>query len=227
MTDDRRTDARLRELYARTLHEPGKQPSDRCPTPEAMLALVRGEMDEASRLATLDHVMSCAECSREFELLRAIDRASGESAGSNAGDGTSGLSAARRRSTLRRYAPLALAASLLIAAGVLTRNVWRESPDVTRGETAAVTLVAPPDEMQTGAPIAFVWRPIPDAFRYEIEVLDAAGNVAYAETTSDTVVTLPAGRLAAGSDYRWMVRATTGAGDQLVSAIRRLRIRRE
>jgi hypothetical protein len=70
VTEARLTDARLRDLYARGLHTPDERRG--CPDADTMLALVRGEGAEEQRLATIDHVMSCEACSREFELLRAL-----------------------------------------------------------------------------------------------------------------------------------------------------------
>ena len=49
-----------------------------CPAPEAIEAMVRREGAEADRLRLLDHVMGCAHCAEEFELLRSVHRASGE-----------------------------------------------------------------------------------------------------------------------------------------------------
>ena len=218
MTDSRLTDAKLRDLYARALHAPDGRKG--CPDPGAIHALVRGEGDENQRLDMLDHVMSCEECSREFELLRAIDRASAENAGSVP---TTNVRPIGRQVSWRRYAPLALAASIIIAAvvGLFGRDAGR---DVIRGDQAAVVLVAPATEVQQGAQVQFAWRPIVDALRYELEVLDATGNAAYSATTTDTTAMLAGTTLTPG-DYRWWVRTVTGAGDQRASGMRLLRVR--
>ena len=75
--------ARLQELYARRVARQGTAPG--CPTPEAILALVRREGGEHERLATLEHVMSCAACHREYEWLQAVDEAAVEAGGEPAG----------------------------------------------------------------------------------------------------------------------------------------------
>jgi hypothetical protein len=205
------------------LAKSGGQEDDRCPAPDEMLALLHGEGGEEERLATLDHVMACNECSREFELLDVLNRESG------AARERAGVVPLRRRASWRRYAPVALAASLLIVVGVgvLSRDAGRDAGDVTRGDLTTVTLIAPATEVQEGAPLEFVWSPIPDALEYRLEVLDASGNVAYSATTSDTTVTASQANLTPGTDYRWWVRVATRAGDQRLSEIRRLRVRRE
>jgi hypothetical protein len=193
-----------------------------------MLALVRVEGSEEERLATLDHVMACGDCGREFELLRAIDRAAEEN---EQGIATRDdrVVALRERARWRRFAPYAVAASMLIVAavGVLTREAWRGGPGLTRGASMEIMLVGPPLEVRGGTPLTFVWRSMPDAFRYELEVINATGAVVHAETSSDTVVTMAGDRLTPGGEYRWWVRASTGAGPQRASEVRRLRVRRE
>lgn len=73
------SDERLRTTYDRMLTFRAETSSDRtaCPPVERLGALVRREEDEESRLALLDHVMSCPFCQAEFELLRIAARASG------------------------------------------------------------------------------------------------------------------------------------------------------
>lgn len=219
------TDEGLRELYERALTERGVPERAGCVSPAAILALVRREGAEEQRLATLDHVLACAACRGEFELLRAIELA-GEQAGV--------VSAPARRSWAnrgwRQVAPLALAASVLLAVGV---GVWQrvgrhEGPEVERGVPDAVTLVAPAADATASAPVSFVWRAVPGARRYQLEVLDAGGTPVYALSTGDTVVTLPdMRRLARGAEYRWWVRASDDAGFQRASPMRRLRMRGE
>jgi hypothetical protein len=134
-----------------------------------------------------------------------------------------GVTPMRRPASWRRYAPLALAASIIVALGVslLDRDVGR---DVLRGDATSVALVGPQIEVQAGLPVEFTWRHVADALRYELEVLDATGNVVYSATTADSTAMAPGASLIAG-DYRWWVRASTRTGDQRVSEMRRLRVR--
>ena len=223
MAHERLTDDGLRELYERALTERGAPDRAGCVSPAAILAIVRREGGDEQRLATLDHVLACTACRREFELLRAIEVA-GEQAGA--------VSAPARRSSAtrgrRQIAPLALAASVLLAVGF---GVWQrvgrhDGPEVERGAPDAVTLVAPAADAAASVPVSFVWRAVPGARRYELEVLDAGGTPVYALTTADTVVTLPdVRRLAPGAEYRWWVRVSDDAGSQRASPMRRLRMR--
>ena len=242
VTDTHLEDARLRALYERMLGARSVGVREGCASPEAILALVRREGTEEARLATLDHVMSCSDCAREFELLRAIEDVGGSSVAAERGVvepvATLGSAPERRGRLLpdrapaawRRYTPLALAASLVLALGL--GIVWRESRPgnggVMRGE-AAVTLIAPATEVRSSASgVPFVWRPVPGAVRYELELLDTAGGVTFSATTRDTTITLADGRrLAPDAEYRWWVRAIDAAGAQRSSAMRRLRVRIE
>jgi hypothetical protein len=80
------SDRRLRQSYDRLLAIRAEIGGDRtgCPPVESIRALVRREEDEDTRLALLDHVMSCPFCQPEFELLRAVQRASGPEPGPGA-----------------------------------------------------------------------------------------------------------------------------------------------
>jgi hypothetical protein len=207
------SDDRLRELYAIAQAGRPAGPGGEHPAPEAIAALVRREGPEDGRLATLDHVMSCADCRRDFDLLRAVERAGVES-------GATGRSG--RRAWLM---PAALAASFLLAVG-LGRTVLRSGgDDTTRGDDrGAVTLVQPGREARAGDSLTFSWRAVPGASRYEIEVLNAGGGVVASAATTDTTISSEATRLLPPGDYRWWVRATTPDARALRSAIRPLRL---
>ena len=236
------TEARLRALYQHALaaRGGGDATRERCPSPEAMLALVRREGPEEERLATLDHVMSCDACRRELDLLRAIEAAGAETMRTS---GAATASEARPRDRpaaapasvipwKRVVVPLALAASLLLAVGVGVRERFGRPdmppPDVARGESGEVRLLAPAAgaSVAAGAPVTFAWRPDPLARRYVLEVLDAGGRAVLADTTADTTVTLrDASRLTSGAGYRWWVRALGAGGAQRASAVRALSVR--
>ena len=208
------SDERLRELYAATLASGRTRVGEVHPSPEALAALARREGPEADRLATLDHVMSCADCKRDFALLRSVERAGVES-------GAAGRAGARRGWLL----PAALAASFLLAVGI-GRSVLQSRDDTVRGDASAsaVTLVQPGPEAAAGDSLSFVWRPVPGARRYELELLDAGGAVAALATTSDTAAALPAARTLPPGNYRWWVRATTSDARTLHSPLRPLRL---
>src|SRR3954470_17091787 len=138
------SDERLRELYATAVRGRTARPGGEHPAPEAIAALVRREGAEEARLATLDHVMSCAECRRDFDLLSAVERAGLESG------------AAARAGTRRSWLiPAALAASLLIAIG-LGRTLVRPADDITRGGGgSAIVLVQPAAAAVAGDSLVF------------------------------------------------------------------------
>jgi hypothetical protein len=205
------SEARLQELYAQALAR-RTGPAEDCVPPEELLALVRQQGDEARRLQTLDHVMGCAACHREFELLRALETAGGGS-----------REPVTVRSISRRILHLALAASVLLAisVGLMVRN--RES-DVPRGGGSALVLLTPAAEVAPAQPVTFSWRPFPGTQRYRLELLDRNGAAVFSQLTPDTSLTLPPELLPPGSSYRWWVRDAT-PGSPIASSLRALRIR--
>ena len=205
------SDDRLREFYATALTGQSAGAAGEHPSPEALAELVRREGSEEARLITLDHVMSCADCRRDFDLLRSVERAGDESRG-----------AGGRRAWL---VPAALAASVLLAVGV-GRTVLRSAgDDTTRGDGhGAVVLVQPGREARAGDPVTFAWHAVPGASRYELELLDAGGGVLASAATTDTAVFPAATRALPPGDYRWWVRATTPDARALRSVLRPLRL---
>lgn len=207
------SDERLRELYATAQAGGIGGAGGEHPSPELIAALVRREGPEGTRLATLDHVMSCPECHREFDLLRAVERA--------AADGGASARPAARRAWLM---PAALAASVLLAVGVGQAVLRSGGDETSRGGGEAVTLVQPGREAPAGDALTFSWHAVPGASRYELELLDAGGGVVASAATTDTTVTPPAARGLPPGDYRWWVRTTTSDARALRSVLRPLRL---
>jgi hypothetical protein len=205
-------DQELRAIYGSVMTSSARGRRSPCPEPEAILALIRLEGPEETRLATLDHVMTCADCRSEFDLVRSI-----ELAGAEAG--------AAARPGRRWMAPLALAASVLLAV-VIGRYVLPRAPerDVVRsGAEERLTLLAPPPDATTGSPLLFAWHPIAGAGRYRLEVMNAAGEVVLEAETADTAIVLQSAADLAAGEYQWWVGATAPADAR--SALRLLRLR--
>ncbi|HVL17205.1 MAG TPA: hypothetical protein VM387_04390, partial [Gemmatimonadales bacterium] len=172
---------------------------------------VRREGDEAARLATLDHAMSCGECRTELDLLRTVEEA-GVRSGAVAAPG-------RRRWMM----PAALAATLLVAVG-LGRVALKPSEDTVRSDDATrVELVAPGAEVPAGAPVSFAWRPVEGASRYRLEVLNESGDLAIEAETHDTMLTSDSAASLAPGTYQWWVIALSPAPGPR-SELRRLRV---
>ncbi len=205
-------DGRLRAAYGAALRS-GIAGGDTHASPEAIAALVRREGPESERLATLDHVMSCFDCRRDFDLLRAVEQAGRQ------------VGAARTSARPTWLMPAALAASVLVAVG-LGRLVLKPAGDeVTRGvEAGAPTLLSPPAEVAAGGAITFVWSSAPGARKYIVEMLDAGGGVVASAETTDTTATPRATSTLPAGDYTWWVRATTLDARTLRSPVRPLRL---
>jgi hypothetical protein len=205
------SDERLRELYTAALA--GRPGDGTHPAPEALAALARRAGPETDRLATLDHVMSCPQCRRDFDLLRTVGRA-----GADAGVASHG---ALRRSW---FMPAAVAASLLLAVG-LGRQLLRHPDETTRGgPAAAVVLIEPGPELAAGQPVTFAWQAVAGAGRYELELLDSSGAVAASAATVDTSASPPTAQALPPGEYHWWVRALLADSRTIRSPLRPLRL---
>ena len=206
------SDERLREIYAGLMASRAGTRTEPCPEPEAILALVRREGAEEARLATLDHVMSCAECRAELDLLRSL-----ELAGAQTG--------AAERPARRWLAPAALAASVLLAVivGRFALPGGNERDVMRSGAGDRVTLLAPPDEAAAGGPLLFAWHPIPGAGRYRLEVMTRDGEMVLEAETADTAILMRSAADLAPGEYQWWV-AATAPGASPRSALRPLHL---
>jgi hypothetical protein len=207
---------RLQKLYAsRVAGRTGGEPHA---SPDAILAVVTRETSEEERLATLEHVMACAECHREYEWLTAVNEAGLEAQGTGA---------ASPRRAWWRGAPMAMAASLLVAvgAGLVLSGVLRTGDDRERGASGDIALVGPGNQVSDKGPITFAWHAVAGVSRYVLEVQRTDGSVAIADTTADTSATVTdMTRLRPDSAYRWWVREVTDGSEPRSSVFRDLRL---
>jgi len=210
-------DEALRAAYEPTLRESTTTHGPDCPTETELLSAVRGAGDEAERLRVLDHALKCPACRRELALLHAVS--SGEPRAASGGI---------RDLSWNRWRPVALAASLLLAAGLagVFRLRTRGVEDIARaGAAAGPVLVMPVNgaAVRSGL-IRFVWRPIPGVMQYTLEVDATDGTVLFSSPTRDTTFTAPIAPTAVGEN-RWLIRAKLQDGSEKRSETWVLRVR--
>jgi hypothetical protein len=207
-------DEELRAAYATRAPDAAHSPN--CPSGEELLAAIRGTGPNVDRLRVLDRAMRCEACRRELALLRAVSEPA----------------AAQRPSVKpyawRRWAPLAAAASIVLVVGLIgiQRLFNGADNDVVRaGGSGEPVLLAPASGSAVApGPVTFIWRPLPSALRYTLEIAAADGTVLGSTPTADTtaIALLSA---APNAEHRWWVRAHLDDGSERRSQTRLLRVR--
>jgi len=194
-------DEELSSLYRRALEDADGVPGSECPSPERLQAVAEGEAAHGERLSVMDHVSRCLRCQRDLALL-------GQVAGT------------RPRSRPSEGAMWLAAAATVVLAFVGLRVVgpWGGEAPVYRGDESIVTTVSPRGEVTAAAAGALVWRAVPDATRYEVEILTPDGEVVHVETVRDTTMGAPQQVTLPGS-YRWRVTAVGADGTRTESAL--------
>src|SRR5262245_44664677 len=166
-------DERLRLAYDAALEARALAGSH--PEPEALVAVAERSESEAVRLDVLDHVMSCATCRHELDLIRASLTAAGLPS--------------RQRTWFRSPSVglMAIAATLLLVAGVrlfMARGDIESGPRL-RGSAGVATY---PANWLSSGNASLAWRPVTDAASYRVEVIDEAGSAVVDSTMRDTSV---------------------------------------
>jgi hypothetical protein len=188
-----------------------------CPAPDELLALVGRRLPEARRLQLLDHVMACRTCQADYELLRTAAEAADRTAGP-----VPSRAAGWRRWAVAAAAVLAVGSAAIWGAG---RLGWSRD-EVPRGGAGEVVLVTPNPGARIAALERFVWRPVPDAVSYRLEVLGPGGDVLVAAETADTVLRpAPDPGWPAGVELSWWVTARLAGGGERRSSIGRFTVR--
>ncbi|MEP6729900.1 MAG: hypothetical protein ABJE10_04635 [bacterium] len=226
----------LRDAYA--AHTKAHTGADRsnCPSPELLEAVARGlghsGAEHARDVATLDHVLSCAHCRPEFDLLRTVTVAAEKADLVRHSTRVAfPLFAGWSRSRLLVAASALLAVALVGEAWRRTRSTGSDA-FVVRGNDGEVTLVAPVmvEAMPLASVRAFTWQSVPGASAYTIELLDTTNAVLVSRITPDTTISLTDDELArvkTASTFDWMVTARRGDGNERRSALTRIRLLKE
>ena len=197
------TDERLRLAYSDALRERTRSERVTCVTPETLLALVERTGSEAARLDALDHVMTCASCRRELDLVRASLAAAGT---------------ARPRSWLRSpsFGLMALAALLLVAAGVrlyVVSGDIESGPRLRGGSGIAIHPVA----WTRGVGAGLAWHPANGAASYRLEVIDDTGRAVIDTTLRDTSFVVADSLVRGRAGVVWTVSAILDDGTTVSS----------
>ncbi|MBK9063737.1 MAG: zf-HC2 domain-containing protein [Acidobacteria bacterium] len=195
----------LEELEA--LWRRGAVPTGPCPSSGVLARGAAGELPHAERAAFAEHVASCETCAEIVRLFPDVkswaDRASTR------------LGAARPKMSFRTLWPLAAAAVVVLAAGLVVVSRFRPagSPSYRAGAAVELRSLLEPDRPLPRAAFRLRWTPGPAGSRYSVLVAkEDLTPVARAEglTVPEFLVE---DRLLAdlptGSNVVWNVRSTS------------------
>ena len=209
MTDD----TRLREAYDELVSARSRPDRSACPAPEALLRLAEREGDERARMVTLDHVLQCAWCRPELDLLRAGMDAASTVTGSASRD------ARRARAFPLRALAMAAGIVAIVGVGLVARDGDDQSPGTLRGTSAL--MLATPERRADGA-LVLRWSRPSDAARYRVELFTPSGVTVAETVVTDTTYVLPATASGASGPLQWMVTAIRADGAERSSPMGRI-----
>ena len=209
-------DERLRDAYRRGLpaHDDAGPLDD--VSAERLRRLVEQEGSETERLRTLDLALARTDGRRELDIVWGAARAA--------------------RPQPRRWRQYVVAAAVVIVAvGLLAKpkpvsvdsaNANATSNTTLRSAESPITLVGPVGPVPAGRAARFVWRPVGNAERYTLVVVDTTGTEVFATETRDTSLAVPDSvRMSAGHAYLWWVQARLADQSTVTAVTQRFTVR--
>ena len=199
---------RMRELYASSTARRAASGPPCEVSLEAMIDVLERRGPEEARRQVLAEILRSPPCREEFELLRAVVRASQP------------VKAPTFISPMWRWA-----AGIVVVAGLgLAALWWRRPAEPFRGTSGAMVLYAPAEDARADTLPVFVWSAVPGTLQYRLEVLTDAGAVAFSTTLRDTTVAVPASTALSPGHYLWLVVAEMPTGQPVRSGARSLNL---
>lgn len=191
---------RMRDLYARhTAFRAATDPPCQVSL-EAMIEVLEHHGSEDHRREIMAEILRNPACREEFELLRAMVRAS---------EGVTIPAEAERSHKTPLFTPLQWrwAAGIIVVVGIgLIGLMLRPRPaDQMRGGASEVAMYGPRDQERVRSLPGFVWGRVEGAIDYRFQLLSESGQVVYSASGTDTVAFVPSDVPVAPGRYLWNV----------------------
>lgn len=206
-----------------------------CPDQTVWQTFRDGSISEADRVLAESHLVRCAACRQRLIALfdGANESAPGESVPScllRPVLGPAGRPAGSFRFIHRaRYAPVALAATILLVVGISWLVFRQKTPVQPPSElrqsnriTSAIPLTSPLNGAElTSGKLLFSWRDAGPGARYEFTLTDEKGDIVFQEKPAANSLTLDASalRLSSQRKYYWSITAKMADGTKRESAV--------
>jgi len=190
-----------------------------CPAVEAIWEAAAGEASPTRVEGIVDHTIACGACAEAWRVARAIvaeRRADGEHVGATS-ESAIGWS--------RRWATLAAAAIIVVAAGVAYQQGWfvRDEPAVFRSgsDSTGVRSLVDDSPLPRGR-FVLSWTPGPEGSRYNVTVttedLVPIASASALEVTEFIVPEAALALLPSGATIVWQVETVAADGRRVQSA---------
>jgi hypothetical protein len=208
---------RMRDLYARhTALRAATDPPCQVSL-DAMIDVLQHRGSEEERRQVMGEILRNPACREEFELLRAVVRASEPFQAEV--DSPPGV-----RKPFLTPVQWRVAAGIVLLVGIgLAGLIARRGPrDQLRGGNSGIPMYDPRDEAQVHGLPRFVWGSMAGAIDYRFQLLNESGQVVYSMTGTDTVLQVPSDAAVPAGRYLWNVTVQMPGGVAINSPTRGL-----
>lgn len=187
--DDDNDEVELRKLYSE-LHAEQQGPTD-----DELVELLLGELDDSDRQVVVDRMLQSPEASERYRILKDLHRET-----------------KRNARKPRRFAPFAVAATVILGIGiVLLRPIGDGTPPVRGGDSSA----SPSGyEELSEAPSNLQWHLTSARLPYSVSMFDESGTLLWQVDNLDaqtlTLSEVNRERLTAPGTFFWIVEDAGG-----------------
>lgn len=189
---------RMRDLYARhTALRAATDPPCQVSL-DAMIDVLQHRGSEEERRQVMADILRNPACREEFELLRAVVRASQPLEAATDSD-------LRVKKPFLTPVQWRVAAGIVLVAGIgLAVLIARRGPvDQLRGGNSGIRIYEPREEARVHSLPQFVWGRMEGAIDYRFQLLNESGQVVYSMTGTDTALQVPSDAAVPAGRYLW------------------------
>jgi hypothetical protein len=164
--------------------------------------IAANQIEPGDRDRVFDHVLECEQCARVWRGVLAL-HADAEAQGLIA-------RAAPTTSWTSRLLPLAAAAVLVLAIGVMVMRQQQPGDEQVRSAAGVATLEGLMMAYAADGIPTLVWTPVPEATRYRVEVFTDDGQPVWEQEAASPPLRWPERAPRVKGAYRWRVDALNG-----------------
>lgn len=225
----------LGKIYTNYLKDRRGASSELCPSNEDLILWLRSKLPKRKKNRITDHIVNCLDCAQEAKwLLERIRKENGiiyEIKQHIDADNAEQLRKTRVPARRFSWKIVSFTSTVMLLAAIATFSVFYFSSKsgTRRGVPSDLVLVSPVDKFYTAGGLKFVWKGLPNAKYYVVDVFNASFVPIWRSDTIFLNEAIPSKdmlhKLVPKESYYWMVTAILKNEAEVKSKLKEFRIK--